>query len=1068
MHNFTTNASGRGDRRSHAWRFAKGLLIGLVVIVFFTNPLLAQNGIEKMSVSLSQVPLSGLIRQIETQSSYVVNLVKEEVDLSTKVTVNIKDGSVQEVLSQALRSTPYHFKVEKDVITIQRKPAGKPEKGRVIGQVLDAKDGTPVIGATIQIGSGGTITDIDGKYAMDITPGTYSLQVSSTGYVTKKINQVIVNSAIPTQLDITLNIQKGTLKGVEVVASAKRESIASLYLRQKNSASISDGISLEQITRTPDKNLGETLKRISGVTTVDNKFVVVRGLSERYNQSVLNGQVMPSTELNRRNFSFDIIPSNIVENITVVKTLTPDRSAEFGGGLVEVNTVDIPTQNFLNVSVGGGFNNQTTGKDFVSMKLEGREYLAQPAKHRDLYGRLDWKSSNDVLEAYKLHNGDPTALSNNWGLTKMKAQPNTNYQLAGGHVFKYKNGGQLGVMASASYRNTLLTQEIRMSRDGYDPGLDLSGDNVGYIGKRYGFTTNLGGIAGIGYTNKHSKISFQSLYLRSLDQQLQLGGPEDRWGYYDLTTQTTLWQNQLRGEHALGSKGIKLKWMGSYIRLDRKRPDNHQLTTGIVQVKPEDPADYNVGAPGSTGISAGALRWWSRAYENNYTWDLALSAPFNFDLGSISLNNTVKVGYAGWSKDRSFYVINTGSTNENKIYASPLSQAFSPENGVSTFIDRFGDNFHRTMDLHAGYLMLDDKIADRWRLVWGVRAEYYNLNNANANLDQVIKDVNTAHPDQQFDFSAVRSREPNLRFFPSANLTYSLNTAMNLRLAYSQSIIRPDLRELSFFREYDFELGGNYSATLVRSTLLKHLDFRYEWYPAAGEVLSLSLFYKKIDYPMEIYKQGDFREFELLNNRWAKNYGIEAEIRKSFAFTKVPVLQNLTVFGNFTRLFAEVLAMRSSVNTTDPNNPNKIVPVEVLGSVQKRPQSGASNMMLNAGLYYDTKPVSLSVSYNYISNRMFRPTEIYQESLFERPIESLDAQLAIHLLKNRLEFKINVANLLNSYSLVYYNKFSDNPDVRDGKKAPTAKQLLYRKGESFIDFEARPGMTWSGVLSYRF
>ncbi|RFS26663.1 TonB-dependent receptor [Chitinophaga silvatica] len=1070
MYNFTKKALEKRARGSHALKITKWLCISLMIIS--CNVLLAQTGTEKLSITLSQAPLSNLIKQIETQSNYVVNLVREDIDLSTKVSVNLPPATISEILSEALKNSPYHFTVEKDVITIQRKASKKISGGKITGQVMESIDGEPVIGATIKLGNKGTITDIHGLYTLEIPSGKYSMEISSLGFVSKRINEVVVKENAPTLLNISLSIRKGTLKEVEVVASAKRESIASLYLRQKANAAISDGISAEQISRTPDKNIGEVLKRVTGLTTMDNKYVIVRGLGERYNQAVLNGQVMPSTELNRKNFNFDIIPSNIVENVTVIKTLTPDRNAEFGGGLVEVNTLDIPTENFFNISAGGSYNTNTTGKDFVSLQFDGREYLAQASKHRELFGKLNWESRKDILQAYNSHGNDPATVSNNWGLTRFKAQPGQNYQLSGGHIFKGRNSGQFGILASASYRNSLSTQDIRMSRDGFEAILnpdDPSGEYIGYIGKRYGMTTNLGGVLGIGYKNSRNKIGFQSLYLRTLDQQLQLGGDAPVFGYYDLTTQTSLWQNQLKGEHSLGNKGIKLRWMGSYIQLDRQRPDNHQNTTHASQLKPEDPSDYNINSAMSNGISFGALRWWSRALENNLSWDLSLSVPFNFQIGNLPVNNTIKGGYAGWNKDRLFYVVNAGTNFSTAIYGPPLAKAFSPENGVTFAFDKFGDDFHRTAALHAGYLMLDNKISKRWRLVWGLRAEYYNLNNVNANLDSAIALINsTRNPDKQFDVSAIRSREPNMRFFPSANLTYSLTPAMNLRLAYAQSIIRPDLRELSFFKEYDFELGGVYRATLVRSSLLKHLDFRYEWYPSAGEIVSFSLFYKKIDYPMEVYKQGDHREYELRNNRWAKNYGIELEARKSFAFTKVPVIRNITLFGNFTRLFATVLPMSTSINELDPDNPYKIVPIDVVGKVQKRPQAGASNIMLNAGVYYDTKPVSLSVSYNYISNRMFLPNESYIQSLFERPMKSLDAQLAFHLMKNQLEFKINITNLLNSYSLVYSNLFSGQLDILDGKKAPTTQQLLYKKGESRIDFEAKPGTTLGGTLSYKF
>ena len=127
-------------------------------------------------------------------------------------------------------------------------------------------------------------------------------------------------------------------------SSPRQASIASLYSVQKNSSSISDGISAESIQRSPDRNSGEVLKRVSGTSVQDNKFVIVRGLNERYNTSLLNNSVLPSTEPDKKAFSFDIIPASLVDNITIYKSPTPDLPGDFAGGAVKVTTKDYPSK----------------------------------------------------------------------------------------------------------------------------------------------------------------------------------------------------------------------------------------------------------------------------------------------------------------------------------------------------------------------------------------------------------------------------------------------------------------------------------------------------------------------------------------------------------------------------------------------------------------------------------------------------------------------------------------------------------------------------------------------------
>lgn len=1038
---------------------------------------------DKVQINMQNTTAAAVVKNLEQQTKYTFIYDPEYLGQCKVAALKFENNTLGDVLHFLDVYSPIDITYTNNTIALrqgkQEREASE-ENGRISGKIVDNKN-EPLPGVTIQVQDGkGTVTNVDGTYELSLSPGVYTLTFSYVSYDTRKVTEVVVKENGVTPLDIVMKSSGSRLKEVTVTANYKRASVEGLYALQRNNAAITDGISAEQISRTPDKNIGEVLKRVTGLATMDNKYVVVRGLSERYNQAVLNGQIMPSTELNRKNFSYDIIPSNIVENVVVIKTITPDRSAEFGGGLVEVNTLDIPTSNFLNISIGGSFNDKTTGKDYLSLKLEGKEYFGQVSDHRNLMGALNWKNEGDIEKKFnEVANKDASAFSNNWGLYKFKAPLSQNHQVSIGRVIPTKGSSQFGVVASAAYRNTFSTQDVRMSRDGFQPLLNepLS-DFAAYKGQRYGFTTNLGGLFGLGFRNERHRLGFQSLYLRTLDQQLIVGtGNNDpqghALGYYDLTTQTDLWQNQLKGEHTLGKKGIKLKWFGSYLRLDRKKPDNHQNTTPYSTTDSSSLNEYSIQRGYSSGISSGALRWWSRALENNYTWDASVSVPFQFNAGKVPVSNTFKAGYGGWSKDRLFYVVNIGTGfDSHGGYPQPLAQAFSPTNNVSYVYSGFNDNFHKTATLHAMYGMMDNKIGNKLRLVWGVRAEYYNLNGVNATLDSLFAWINQSRGGggiDKWDYSELLNREPDWNIFPSANLTYNLTNDMNLRLAYAKSIIRPDLRELSFFREYDFELGGVYQSELVRSTIAHHLDFRYEWYPGPGEILSFSLFYKKFNYPMEIYTdEGSGGLFELRNNKNAKNYGLEVEVRKSLAFTKVPVLQNITLYGNFTALDARVTGMEINYNGIDSTNPTKVTPLELVGREEKRPQTGASNYMVNAGVYYDIQPASFSLVYNYVSNRMFRPDRAYRYSLFERPQVSLDAQLAARFLKQRLEVRVNVANILNSYSLVYSNRYDKDPDVENGLKDPSTRQLLYQKSEDVINYEARPGRTFSTTISYKF
>ncbi|WP_162847048.1 TonB-dependent receptor [Mucilaginibacter gracilis] len=1006
---------------------------------------------------------SDVFKQIEHQTEFTFSYSGA---VGRKLlTIKTDKQVLADLLKELAKNQRLDFTQLGSLIAIRELPP-PPAPGMITGKVLDEK-GEPLPGATIKVveTGAGIQSNVDGTYLLKLAPGTYTLEVSFVSYQTKRITGVTVSEGKSTLLDIAMTLASNQLATVTVTGDYKRSSLEGLYAKQKSNTAMTDGISAEQIARTPDKNIGESLKRISGVNVLENKFVVVRGLGERYNSTMMNGQVMPSTEMNRKQFSFDIIPAGMVDNITIYKTINPDKSAEFGGGLVEVNTKNIPTENYFNITFGENYNDKTTGRNFRGLNISTRNYFGSASSDRTLLGRTDWKNVDNIRADYAAKGSDAKLFNNNWKLYNYSPPVSPNFQAAFGRVINLKNNDQIGIIASASYRNTWQNSDVIMGRNGYG-GSDAQEELYGFTGNRYGFTTNLGGIAGIGYTGKQFKLGLQSVYLRTLDQQLVFGtGDKNDYGqavgYYDLTTQTSMLQNQLKGEKGFGSKGVKLNWLLSYTTLDRQKPDNHQLDARYMGTASDNPnntaSDFSIMNPESNLLSAGVLRNWSRSYEKNLGWNLDLTVPLKFSVAKTSVSNSFKTGYAGWQKDRLFWVANTSSQFFGSSDPQPISETFDPLThpaGTITISD-FSDQYHNKATLHAGYVMLDSKIGSKLRLIGGLRGEYYDLNRVNTLLETFVKNQIDKNKDVT-DYSDVYGLEPKFNLFPSAALTYSLTPKMNLRLSYAKSIIRPDLRELAYFREYDFELGGTYqSNTPIRSTKIDNFDFRYEWYPNAGEILSFSLFYKKLKYPMEIYSPGN-RQYELRNDQSAKNKGIEVEARKSFAFTDLPVLRNLTVYGNFTRLFAKVTPMTVVYRNSDPAQPNKIIVTDNPGPEVDRPQAGASNYTYNAGLYYDAKPFSLSLSYNYITNRVFRAADVYQESLFETPLPSFDGQFTVNLLKDKAQVKFNVSNLLNKASRVYAKR-----------NGVDSKTLLYEKGD-FIDYQANPGRTYGLSINYNF
>src|SRR5690606_29336253 len=330
---------------------------------------------------------ASLFKELTKQTGYQFYYDKATGD---KVLDNTHNGkkTLGAVLT-ALNQDGFHFTVKEKNIAVKyetspirngstgRPAAQRQQPGRIAGKIVDDR-GEVLIGASIRVlqTNQAMQSSVDGSYALNVMPGSYTIEVSYVAYQTKRVTQVDVKSGGLTALDIVLRPASSTLDQVIVTGSFKKESTAGLYAQQKNAANVTDGISAEKIARTPDINIGQVLRRVSGVTTVDNKYVVARGLRDRYNQAMIDSYTLTSITTNRRNFSFDVLPQELVSSVVVNKTATPDMSAEFSGGQVSVNTMDIPTENFTMIAIGSGFNTQSAGKDFLMLgERRGGDYL---------------------------------------------------------------------------------------------------------------------------------------------------------------------------------------------------------------------------------------------------------------------------------------------------------------------------------------------------------------------------------------------------------------------------------------------------------------------------------------------------------------------------------------------------------------------------------------------------------------------------------------------------------------------------------------------------------------------
>ncbi|MFD2146592.1 TonB-dependent receptor [Mucilaginibacter antarcticus] len=883
--------------------------------------------------------------------------------------------------------------------------------GKIAGKIIDAKTSELLIGATVGIeGTTKAIaTDINGQYVLSgVAPGTYTLVVKYIGYETKAISEVAVKADAVTTLDISIaEAAKSSLKEVVIRSTYRQASIASLYAAQKNSVTISDGISSELIKMSPDKNTSEVLKRVSGATIQDNKFVIVRGLSDRYNTALLDGTVLPSTEPNRKAFSFDIVPSNLIEGIVISKTATPNLPGDFAGGAIQITTKDIPTENFITGSIGLGYNTNTTFKDFQSGYRNTSDYFGFDGGARKLPS--NFPSTNRVASGSLTLPQQINALKSlnpNFNVYNSRATPNQSYQLTFGRVAEGKNGNKFGTTVGLTYRNAMQTiRDLKIDYYEFD-----------FNDTKYKFSTSVGALANFAYTYGKNKITFKNIYNRTFDDQYlyrtgynnQTQNPDNHFTAFDLIEKSLL-KSTLAGDHAFDNNS-KITWIGSFANVMNNQPD--QRKTNYALIGGQYVAD-------NTTVGKQNARFFSDLNENIYSGQVDYSLPVNM----FKEKSNLKVGLATSYRDRTFSPrfigpqLRSGMDGANDIRTLPLNQIFSRaiiNKGFYnlTEITSSTDPYTAHTMVNAGYAMLDNKLSDKVRLVWGVRVEKFDLK------------LNDKEP------TTTETRLNNVDVLPSANLTYAINDKSNFRASYSHTVARPEARELAVTSYYDFELLANIAGNKnLKRAQIKNADIRYEFYPSAGQIFSVSAFYKGFKDAIEpVYDdKNSTPDFRFFNVQRATNFGFELELRKTLDFVGES-FKNTTFYTN-------IAVIKSKVSDDRP---------EVVADAS-RPMVGQAPYVINGGLMqtaYNNK-LTFNLLYNRVGPRIARARGAVFPSVYENARDVIDAQISYKVSKKG-EFKLNASDLLNQNSILYYKTPTTQYDLTKGSTLAS-----YKMGSTF-------------------
>lgn len=915
---------------------------------------------------------------------------------------------------------------------------------RISGKVTDANDATGLTGVVINIKNTAknTQTDLDGNYTLEgLEDGSYEIVFSYITYV-----QQVQTVKIKDNQDITLNIklkpEGKELQEVNVRTNRITNTENATIMEVKNSSVIVSAISAGQIAKTMDRNAGDVVKRVPGVTIKDDRFIVVRGLADRYNTVWLNDAGAPSSEVDKKSFSFDILPSGLIDRILVYKTPSPELPGDFAGGMVKIYTKSIPDRNEYTVGLQTQYRQYSTGTDFNYTEPSKTDWMGYDDGQRGMPA-----DAPAYISKAEPNNADVTRMfKNNWAVNTKKQTPDMRLNVAASNVFgigKAKIGNTFG----ASYTN--VSTNFQIERQAWDSSAPV----YHYMDRQSVNNVNVALMNNTAVSIRNNKIEFKNLYNQTgrsivtsrqnvYDTLLQVADERSYMQGYD---SRAVYFSQLSGTHSSNNDNREYNWTLGYTDLFKNQPDLRRIKYS----KQHDWDDtlYQAGIANVVDPINGGGRFYAQLFERVYSFNHLFKQKVNlWDKYSFDISAGNFIEY----KERVFYARVLGYTirpgfQAQQLTRQPINQIFSDSNiaGERLFnmdeITAPSDKYDAGNKLIASFVSLTLPVGNKVKVFGGVRYEHNTQTlHGYRNLDTLDPVVVTKY------------------FLPSVNVTYNFNEKSLVRAAYGKTLNRPEFREWAPFYFYDFEERAEVYGSLFQSLIapngdtlkvaeIQNFDARWEYYPASGEMIHAGVFYKSFKNPIQqvMTRDADSRGFTFTNTESAWSAGAEIEVRKRLDFLdklfNTKVFRDITLVGNAAWTKSEM--MIGKIDTTS--------------QFEKTQLQGQSPYMYNAALFYQNDNIGAqgSILYNVYGPRMYALGTTYTPSLADMPFHSLDLFLSKTFFKH-YSITGGVQNLLNQ-SVVQTqdanvnNKFETNYD--DDPQSPNDKQIMkYKPGRLYV------------------
>ncbi|HSJ63626.1 MAG TPA: TonB-dependent receptor [Gemmatimonadaceae bacterium] len=864
--------------------------------------------------------------------------------------------------------------------------AQAPATGRIVGRIIDLNTGLGLSDVGIQVvgTTMGTMSGIDGRYSLSRVPaGTVTLHVRRLGYQAKTVTGLLLDPRTTAQQDIGLQAATVQLQTLEVTAEAERGSVNSAIDAQRNATGIVSAVSAEQIAKSPDGDAAAAVQRVSGVTVQDGKYVAVRGLGERYTTTSLNGSRLPSPEPERKVVPLDLFPSGLLQAITTSKTFTPNQPGDFSGASVDIRTREFPAERQLSYSLSMGYNDRVTGKDVVAAPAEPRDWLGFGAGSRSLPAVVAGAGHLTDNPTQGQYNAIVGAFRNVWSTERQPGAPNVSMGLSAGGNDPLL-GRRVGYVGSLTYSRS---QEARANElrafaipdgTGGEQATEEFRGSTGRTSVLWGGLLNLSTLVGTS-----SRLMLNNTFTRSADNEArdEQGIDEDdareirvqRLEYVERFMRST----QLAGEHQIGERH-RFDWSLTAAGVTRDEPDRSEL----IYAFDTDGAAFLLNVPEA------ALRTFSKVTEDSY----GASGDYAIRFGDIGREHTLKIGALGRYTMRDAvqtpYDIRAASLplDERKQAAEAIFDgryAGAADSIFSVNVLFQGGAYEAEDVLGAAYGMMEYQLSDRMRLIGGARVEFSHLR-----LD--------AAP--TFG-TPIRATPSYTDVLPAVALNLTLTDNQALRLSASQTLARPEYREVApiEYRTRNGEVVRGNAA--LRRTLIRNADVRWEWYPNPGEALSVAAFAKQFDDPIErIYRlTSGTRGTTFENADGAVNYGLELEARKGLGFL-THRLVGVSIFSNLTLMESDIDL--AGVTTS---------------SSASRAMVGQAPFVVNGGITYASESGRLSgtVLYNVVGRRIYAASLPPLPDVYEEARHALDVSLRMPVTAS-LQVKLDARNLLDA------------------------------------------------------